>query len=175
MPNAGRITLAIIAVALLCACVRGTPAPTPESAPAAGQDPSAAAPVEQAPEPSAPSQSAPSAPPPDAAQGKRAAGQENEPVLAWRAFGNEPFWSARVDGDVLVFSTPEDQDGQSMQGRRVPSLVGFVFVGEHGGKEFHLGIRDGECSDGMSDNRYAYVSTFIYAGTTYTGCAEAAK
>ncbi len=109
------------------------------------------------------------------AQGKRAAGQENEPVLAWRAFGTEPFWGARVDGDTLVFTTPEDQAGKTMRGRRVPSLVGFVFVGQDGGAEFHLGITPGECSDGMSDNRYEFMSTFIYGDATYKGCAEAAK
>ena len=56
------------------------------------------------------------------AEGKRAPGQENEPLMAWRAFGNEPFWQARVDGDDLYFSTPEDQEGRLMHGRRVPSL-----------------------------------------------------
>ena len=120
------------------------------------------------------SESAPTTPPPGA-QGKRAAGQENEPLMAWRAFGTEPFWSARVDGDTLIFSTPEDIEGRSMQGRRVPSLVGFVYVGKDGDKDFNLDIRPGECSDGMSDNRYEYVSNFIYGDVTYKGCAEAAK
>ena len=109
------------------------------------------------------------------AKGKRAPGQENEPLMAWRAFGTEPFWQTRVDGDDLYFSTPEDQDGRLMHGRRVPSLVGFVYVGKDGDKDFHLDISPGECSDGMSDNRYEYVSTFIYGGTTYKGCGEAAK
>jgi uncharacterized membrane protein len=113
--------------------------------------------------------------PPPGAQGKRAAGQENEPLMAWRAFGTEPFWNARVDGDTLIFSTPEDQTGRSMHGRRVPSLVGFVYIGKDGDKEFNLDIRPGECSDGMSDNRYEYVANFIYGETTYKGCAEAAK
>ena len=118
--------------------------------------------------------STPATPPPGA-QGKRAAGQENEPLLAWRAFGTEPFWNARVDGGTLIFSTPEDQAGRSMHGRRVPSLVGFVYIGQDGGKEFNLDIRPGECSDGMSDNRYEYVANFIYGDTAYKGCAEAAK
>ncbi|HJW46011.1 MAG TPA: hypothetical protein VJ484_05940 [Lysobacter sp.] len=117
----------------------------------------------------------PSPTPLEPAQGKRAAGQENEPVLAWRAFGTEPFWGARVDGDTLVFTTPEDQVGKTLRGRRVPSMVGFVFVGQDDGTEFHLGITPGECGDGMSDNRYEFMSTFIYGGATYKGCAEAAK
>jgi len=109
------------------------------------------------------------------AKGKRAPGQENDPLLAWRAFGNEPFWQARVDGDDLYFSTPEDQEGRLMHGRRVPSLVGFVYIGTDGDKDFHLDISPGECSDGMSDNRYDHVATFIYDDITYKGCGEAAK
>jgi uncharacterized membrane protein len=109
------------------------------------------------------------------AKGKRAAGQENEPLMAWRAFGTEPFWQARVDGDDLYFSTPDDQEGKVMHGRRVPSLVGFVYAGKDGDKDFHLDISPGECSDGMSDNRYDHVATFIYGATTYKGCGEAAK
>jgi uncharacterized membrane protein len=62
-----------------------------------------------------------------------------------------------------------------MHGRRVPSLVGFVYAGKDGDKDFHLDISPGECSDGMSDNRYDHVATFIYGATTYKGCGEAAK
>jgi uncharacterized membrane protein len=118
----------------------------------------------------------PAAPAPDdAPKGKRAPGQENEPLMAWRAFGTEPFWQARVDGDDLYFSTPEDQDGRLMHGRRVPSLVGFVYIGKDGDTDFHLDISPDECSDGMSDNRYEFRATFIYGETTYKGCGEAAK
>jgi uncharacterized membrane protein len=152
------VTAAILctATALLVACPRAPQAPsTPDEATMSQSEP------------------APTTPP--GAQGKRAAGQENEPVMAWRAFGTEPFWGARVDGDTLVFTTPEDQAGRTMHGRRVPSLVGFVYVGKDGDTDFNLDIRPGECSDGMSDNRYEYVSNFIYGKTTYKGCAEAAK
>lgn len=109
------------------------------------------------------------------ATAKRAPGQEGVPVAAWRAFGNEPFWSVRVEGETLVFSTPENQAGTVLQGRRVPSLVGVVMLGQEAGREFNLSISPGECSDGMSDNRYDHTATWIYGGTTYHGCAEAAK
>jgi uncharacterized membrane protein len=163
------IALLCVAAALLVGCPRTSPAPTapPESQPATTGEPAANTTTDPA--------QPPSPTPPEPAQGKRAAGQENEPVLAWRAFGTEPFWGARVDGDTLVFTTPEDPAGKTMRGRRVPSLVGFVFVGQDGSNEFHLGITPGECSDGMSDNRYGFMSTFRYGDTTYKGCAEAAK
>lgn len=92
---------------------------------------------------------------------------------AWHAFGNEPFWSVEARGGTLVFKTPEDQAGITLQGRRVPSLVGTVIVGEQAGREFHLGITPGECSDGMSDRTHAHAATFIFGGQTYKGCAEA--
>ena len=92
---------------------------------------------------------------------------------AWHAFGNEPFWSVEARGGTLVFKTPDDQAGVTLQGRRVPSLVGTVIVGEEKGREFHLGITPGQCSDGMSDRTHAHAATFIFRGQTYKGCAEA--
>ena len=153
MPSLARSAALTVAVLLsLSACPRNTQAPPAESgSPAASAEPAS---------------------PP---MGKRAAGQENEPVLAWRALGTEPFWGVRVDGGTLVFTTPENPEGTTMAGRRVPSLVGFVFVGKHDGRDFHLGLTPGECSDGMSDNRYEYVATFTVGDTTYNGCGEAAK
>jgi uncharacterized membrane protein len=93
-------------------------------------------------------------------------------TAAWHAFGNEPFWSVESRGGTLVFKTPDDQAGVTLSGRRVPSLVGTVILGDGPKGEFHLGITPGECSDGMSDRTYAHASTFIYGGTTYKGCAE---
>ncbi len=94
-------------------------------------------------------------------------------MQAWRAFGNEPFWNVSVNDEALLFSTPDDQQGKTLQGRRIPSLVGMVVSGKDGETEFTLYISPGECSDGMSDNQYHHVSTFIYGETTYRGCAEA--
>jgi uncharacterized membrane protein len=160
-------TILCVALSFLVACPRTT------QAPAASAD--TAATTDEPPTMGTSDQIPPAETPPEATQGKRAAGQENDPVMAWRAFGNEPFWNARVDGDTLVFTTPDDPTGTTMHGRRVPSLVGFVFVGKDGEADFNLDIRPGECSDGMSDNRYQYVSNFIYDDITYKGCAEAAK
>lgn len=99
--------------------------------------------------------------------------RRNAQTAAWHAFGNEPFWSVEARGATLVFKTPDDQAGVTLSGRRVPSLVGTVILGNGPKGEFHLGITPGECSDGMSDRTYQHTSTFIYAGTTYKGCAEA--
>ena len=168
-----RPLFALAAIAVLAAC---NPPAEPAKREAPPAEPVAAADV------GAPDPSPQTMPPTDDAaagetpQGKRAAGEENLPMNAWRAFGNEPFWSVRLEGNTLVFSTPEDQAGKTMQGRRVPSLIGVVYMGtDDAGREFNLDIQPGQCSDGMSDNTYQHVSTFIYGETTYRGCAEAAK
>lgn len=152
-------SMTLLAVVLaLAACPRSVPPPAPSSDPATKE----AADMKDT-------------TPPQGAQGKRAAGQENEPVLAFRGFGNEPFWSARVDGDTLVFSTPENQEGTTLHGRRMPSLTGMVFAGKDGDRDFNLTLTPGDCNDGMSDNRYEYKATFILGDATYKGCGEAAK
>jgi uncharacterized membrane protein len=94
------------------------------------------------------------------------------PGTGWHAFGNEPFWSVQARGGTLVFTTPEDQGGVTLLGRRVPSLVGTVVLGSGPKGEFHFGVTPGKCSDGMSDRSFAHASTFIYDGVTYKGCAE---
>lgn len=95
------------------------------------------------------------------------------PLASWHAFGNEPFWSVEARGGTLVFTTPDDQAGVALAGRRVPSLVGTVILGTGPRGEFHLGITPGQCSDGMSDRSYDHAATFSYGGMTYHGCAEA--
>jgi uncharacterized membrane protein len=107
-------------------------------------------------------------PAPDAPGGPR----NPAPGAGWHAFGNEPFWSVQARGGTLVFTTPDDQDGVTLLGRRVPSLVGTVILGSGPKGEFHLGVTPGKCSDGMSDRSYDFASTFIYGGITYKGCAE---
>lgn len=115
----------------------------------------------------------PSQPPPEPVAASPAAASKVAAEAAWHAFGNEPFWSVEARGGTLVFKTPENQAGVTLQGRRVPSLVGTVIVGEEEGGDFHLGITPGECSDGMSDRNHAYAATFILGDRTYKGCAEA--
>lgn len=113
--------------------------------------------------------------PAPAAAAKRPAGQENAPPPAWRAFGNEPFWSARVEGSQLVFSTPENIEGTSFEGVQTALADGVSFDGGEGTQVVSLEIHRGECSDGMSDTQHAYVSRLRLSGMEYNGCAEAAK
>ncbi len=140
-----------------------------ETAPAAEGATPPAAPVETTAEPG------PDGAPTQAPAGKRAAGQEGEPLLAYRALGTEPFWSVRTEGDALHFTTPEDMDGRRFTGTHALRADGIRYAGDDGGTPFELDIRRGECSDGMSDIVYEFEATFRYGDTTYQGCAEQAK
>jgi uncharacterized membrane protein len=167
----------LVSVLLLFAagCARSADAPPP--APAAGQATQASPQATQATPQAAPIER----PARDGGQQGIRVGEPapNDPRgprrprgSAWHAFGNEPFWSVQLRDTTVVFTTPDDQRGATMLGRRIPSLRGTVIQGSGPKGEFHLGIVPGECSDGMSDRRYDHQSTFIYGGTTYKGCAE---
>ena len=135
---------------LLLAACSAPPTPVPVSEPQAGTPPQAAA--------------------------KRVAGSESvDPLWIFRAFGTEPFWNVRVEGRALTYTTPEDQAGQGLRGERRAIDGGVELAGNHDGRDFVLTVVAGDCSDGMSDNRYALVATFRYGEVEYSGCGEAAK
>jgi uncharacterized membrane protein len=110
----------------------------------------------------------------DALQGKRAAGQEGEPLLAYRVVGTEPFWGIRVEGDALHFTTMEDQVGKHLTGTHTLRDDGIRYVGSDAGTAFELDLEREQCSDGMSDTVYAFKASFRYGTTDYSGCAEQA-
>ena len=132
---------------------------------------------EPSPQPVAAAPAATSAPPvAEAPMAKRAPGQENaDPLQIFRAFGTEPFWNVNVEDATLTYTTPEDQAGVVMQGTRRALEEGVELSGSHDGKPFVLTVSAGECSDGMSDNRYTLVSAFRYGDIDYKGCGEVAK
>ena len=132
---------------------------------------------EPSPQPEAAEPAATSAPPvAEAPMAKRAPGQENaDPLQIFRVFGTEPFWNVNVENATLTYTTPEDQAGVVMQGTRRALEEGVELSGSHDGKPFVLTVSAGECSDGMSDNRYTLVSAFRYGDIDYKGCGEVAK
>ena len=112
----------------------------------------------------------------EAAAAKRVPGQQAvEPLWIFRATGTEPFWGVNAVGATLTFTTPDDPEGQVMQGERRRTGNGVEIAGTHSGKPFVLTVVAGDCNDGMSDNAYELVSTFRYGDVNYTGCGEAAK
>ena len=108
--------------------------------------------------------------------------EEAEPVAevvaekpTWKILGTEPFWNIHIHGDTVLYT------------RLNENIDSIYFVNHHYSDrdsivEFHLMYQEKEagltlrksstpCSDGMSDNQYAYSATFIYGKETLKGCA----
>ena len=91
----------------------------------------------------------------------------------WHVVGTEPFWSVRIEGMTLLFATPTDPAGRKLAGSVEREEGALQFRGEDRGRPFALWLVRGECSDGMSDRRYAYRADFEIDGARYRGCADA--
>jgi uncharacterized membrane protein len=101
-------------------------------------------------------------------------GADQLAVKPLRALGTEPFWSARVEGRCVTYSTPEDQQGVRVWTRYSPEPNGGgVWVGQLGGKTFELRtLQEPGCSDGMSDERYPMAAEISVSGEQRRGCAK---
>ena len=100
-------------------------------------------------------------------------GVQHLTVTPLRAVGTEPFWSARVEGRCVTYSTPENQQGMRVWTRYAPAEDRGVWTGTLGGRKFELTTRAAPgCSDGMSDRSYPIAVTLLADGESRTGCAE---
>jgi uncharacterized membrane protein len=92
------------------------------------------------------------------------------------ALGTEPFWSAEVDGAILVYKTPENQAGTNVAITRQvlgeTTLISGTLGGTLGGKPLILSVRTARCSDGMSDREYPFAVARAIAGEVAQGCAK---
>lgn len=87
------------------------------------------------------------------------------------AVGNEPFWNAKIDGDTLVYSTPENIDGTKITISRFAGNGGLGLSGTISGEALLLAITPGECSDTMSDRTYPFTATLTIGDDQRNGCA----
>lgn len=89
-----------------------------------------------------------------------------------RALGTEPFWNARIDGKMLTYTTPEDQEGRRAFLVRRDHADGADFSGKLGGAAFHLAMTRRPCSDGMSDRTYPFAVVLTLGSARREGCAS---
>lgn len=89
-----------------------------------------------------------------------------------RAAGTEPFWGVQIDGATLVYTTPEDQKGQTIAATREDSSISSTWTGTLGGKKFEISIVPEKCSDGMSDTEYPFSAWLNFGGGMRHGCAR---
>lgn len=87
------------------------------------------------------------------------------------ALGTEPFWSARIEGAQLTYSTPDKPQGVAAAVTRFAGNGGLGISGTLDGAALQLAITPGACSDGMSDRTYPYGATLAVGDVVSSGCA----
>ena len=84
--------------------------------------------------------------------------------------GTEPFWSATISGETLVWTTPEISEGLTIPVKRFAGNNGLGFSGDLDGKFIQIAVTPGECSDGMSDRTYPFTVTMMLGDQQLQGC-----
>ena len=98
--------------------------------------------------------------------------QAQEPMVdpnAYRAVGTEPFWSLTITRDQIVYDDVEDRRTAVRKPRAI-NANGNVFYRARG---MTVAIRNQECSDGMSDRRFADTVRVRIGRRTLNGCGRA--
>lgn len=90
----------------------------------------------------------------------------------YRLIGTEPFWGGTVTTDRIVYSTPDNQTGETIQVRRSEEPGREIYSGTLNKRPFVLTLSAGPCSDGMSDNVHAFTASLQVDGETRQGCAN---
>lgn len=107
--------------------------------------------------------------PGDAADTQPYAGVGADEVV--HVLGTEPFWGGEVQGGVLTWSTPDNQQGERIAVERFAGRGGIGFTGTLDGRSFAVTLTEAECSDGMSDRTYPFAaSVAIGQDPLLTGC-----
>lgn len=90
-------------------------------------------------------------------------------------FGTEPFWGLQITEKTIAFRYADDRAPivSEIANRETPRGVtpayAFEVTGENGMRASV--VRTGNCSDGMSDNVYAF-TVMLRAGDLLTGCCR---
>ncbi|ESQ74458.1 COG3650 family protein [Asticcacaulis sp. AC402] len=84
--------------------------------------------------------------------------------------GTEPFWSVKVDGATMTYSSPE------ASGKPYPLETTKIVnsKAELAGGGLSVTLTAGTCSDGMSDRVYPLTAVVKLDGKTLNGCAISA-
>ena len=93
------------------------------------------------------------------------------PQKHFQALGTEPFWSVEVLPGQLRYSSPEQLDGITIAATSTSFGGGSRYTGTMDGAKVTLTIAPGKCSDGMSDQVYAYTAALTIGEQAMRGCA----
>jgi uncharacterized membrane protein len=152
-----RVLISLMGLLALCSCSERTVPRTSSENPATRSSHSAIAPP-------------PPSPPAPARTSETAVGLALP--TRFTALGTEPFWAAKVNGDKLTYSTPEEQVGRTISVTR--SMRGELvdLAGTLAGKDLTLTLSAGPCSDGMSDTVYPFTVRRRFGADEQRGCAR---
>jgi len=160
-----KVPIAIAAALALAACQDQPPAPSAADEP---QDAAAGNGAAEAPPAAVP----PGEPtPPEAPAPGPAAGSPWSPG-GYRLIGTEPFWGGTVTDREIVYSTPDNQEGERVAVTVSRGAAQEVYSGSLDGEPFVLTLTRGPCSDGMSDNVHVFTAALQVRGETRQGCAN---
>lgn len=89
-----------------------------------------------------------------------------------RLTGTEPFWGATIEGETMIYSTPENIEGTMITLSRFAGRGGLSFSGEMDGRAVDIAVTPGDCSDGMSDREYPLTVTLQIGNDQLYGCGR---
>jgi uncharacterized membrane protein len=85
--------------------------------------------------------------------------------------GTEPFWGGTLTGTSLVYTTPDNQTGETVPVTVVLAADRETYTGSLDGQPVIVTLTKAACSDGMSDRNYPYTAVVQVKGETRQGCA----
>jgi uncharacterized membrane protein len=87
-----------------------------------------------------------------------------------RLTGTEPFWGGEIAGGTMLWTTPDNIDGERIAVTRFAGRGGLSFSGELQGRAIDLVVTPAPCSDGMSDRSYPFTVTVQFGDDQLQGC-----
>ncbi|HET9252244.1 MAG TPA: hypothetical protein VFP58_09020 [Candidatus Eisenbacteria bacterium] len=94
----------------------------------------------------------------------------------FRASGNEPFWSATVGADSIVFEQPDEPRRTAIPlASREEGANERIFRGTTSGASpngIRVTVKPGRCSDSMSGALYSFSAEVAFGGRSLSGCAR---
>ena len=94
-------------------------------------------------------------------------------INAYRAQGNEPFWTVELLQDQMRYVTPENLEGIELQVEEFSAdAEGVSYAGSYQNEPFNLVIQSVECQDTMVERSYEFTAVFNWQGEALQGCAS---
>jgi uncharacterized membrane protein len=87
-----------------------------------------------------------------------------------RLTGTEPFWGGEIAGGTMLWTTPENIDGETVAVTRFAGRGGLSFSGQMQGRQIDIAVTPAPCSDGMSDRTYPFAVTVQWGDEQLQGC-----